>query len=68
MSSRLLAPKEAAELLGISEWTLAHWRVAGIGPEYAKLGKGPKAAVRYPEVGLSSFVEKSLRQSTTEVA
>ena len=34
----LYTPKEAANLLKVTEGTLAQWRTAGIGPRYLKAG------------------------------
>lgn len=44
--------KEAASCLGISEKTLANWRVSGIGPKYLKVGR----LVRYREEDIQSWL------------
>ena len=50
MTNRLLKPNEMAEILSVSEQTLANLRSRGVGPEYIKLGPGKRAPVRYPSV------------------
>lgn len=54
--------------LGMTEQTLAHWRVQGSGPAYVKFGEGKGARVRYAEADLNAFIAKNVRQSTTEAA
>lgn len=66
--TNLLPPKDAAEKLGMTEQTLAHWRVQGSGPAYVKFGEGKGARVRYAEADLNAFIAKNVRQSTTEAA
>jgi hypothetical protein len=61
--SEFLSTKEAAEWLGVSESTLNHWRVAGCGPAFVKLGR--RVMYRRDE-DLGTFVTKNVRQSTTE--
>jgi predicted DNA-binding transcriptional regulator AlpA len=58
---RLLRPKEAAKLLGVSVSWLAKARMRGDGPPYCKI-----AGVRYPESGLMQFVKSRRRSSTSE--
>ncbi len=43
---------QAAERLGVRPSTLAHWRCAGIGPRYAKIG----GRVRYFPGDLADFI------------
>jgi hypothetical protein len=43
----LLDTRALSRILGVEEQTLRQWRCAGIGPDYIKLGPGPKAEVRY---------------------
>jgi hypothetical protein len=43
----LLDTRALSHILGVKEQTLRQWRCAGIGPDYIKLGPGPKAEVRY---------------------
>lgn len=50
MACRLLKASEMAEILGLSEQTLANLRSRGVGPEFIKLGPGKNAPVRYPSV------------------
>jgi predicted DNA-binding transcriptional regulator AlpA len=56
---KLLSTKELAEYLGITEWTLAHYRMDGTGPEYIKLGH----VVRYK----INDVEKWLEAKKNEI-
>jgi predicted site-specific integrase-resolvase len=49
----LLTPREAADVLRVSERTLASWRYQGMGPAYVKVG----SAVRYRPDALGAFCE-----------
>lgn len=51
-----LTPKEAADRLRLAVITLAHWRVAGTGPRFIKLGR----KVLYPIAELEAFERASL--------
>ena len=42
-SERLLNARDVADILGVSDGTLANWRSLGIGPSYVRAG----SAVRY---------------------
>lgn len=42
-----LTNRQAAARIGIHPVTLATWRSKGRGPEYQKLGSGPKGHIRY---------------------
>lgn len=55
----LRTESEAATFLNVSQKTLQAWRWRNQGPEYYKLGKGKRGAIRYPEHGLLSFLEQS---------
>lgn len=46
-ADRLVTPAEAAELLGVTEQTLAHWRVRRRHLPFVKVGVGKQARVRY---------------------
>jgi hypothetical protein len=52
----LLDTPAVALVLGVPEQTLRQWRCAGIGPDYIKLGAGPKAAVRYTRKDVEDFI------------
>lgn len=54
----LLTPEQTATVLGISEKTLAGWRSAKRGPDYAKIG----SLVRYRDRDLDSWLEDSIRR------
>ena len=52
----LLTSEEVAARLRIRVDTLRAWRVDGRGPEYKRLGTGPRARVRYLESDVDAFV------------
>jgi hypothetical protein len=56
--SVLFTTKELSALLKIPEQTLRQWRCAGLGPDYIKLGTGPKAAVRYTLRDVEDFIDQ----------
>ena len=49
-------PEETAAILGVTTRTLAAWRKAETGPEYAKVGN----AIRYPEEGLIDWLSANI--------
>jgi len=52
---RLLTEKEAADTIGVSQFTLRYWRLSGKPcPPHCKLGRG----VRYPERGVVEWLTK----------
>jgi predicted DNA-binding transcriptional regulator AlpA len=59
---RLLTPKEAAALYGVSISWLAKARMRGDGPPYVKVGR----SVRYSDAGLIQWAESRQRFSTRE--
>lgn len=62
-STRLkFRPREAAKYLGISDSTLAKWRVRGDGPPHAKLG----GIVIYDLNDLDDWLASLKRHSTSE--
>jgi predicted DNA-binding transcriptional regulator AlpA len=58
----LLAPKEAATVLGLSVSWLAKARLRGDGPRFVKIGH----AVRYPLSYLRDYIRSRTRSSTSE--
>jgi predicted site-specific integrase-resolvase len=50
---KFLRPAEAAQVLGVSKQTLAHWRMSGAGPRFVRAGRiilyDPKALERWAE-------------------
>ena len=58
----LLAPKEAAPVLGLSVSWLAKARLRGDGPRFVKIGH----AVRYPLSYLRDYIRSRTRCSTSE--
>jgi len=64
--SDLLVPaEEAAGYLGLAAATLARWRLQGKYLPFVKFGSG-KGQVRYRLRDLQTFIEASLRRSTSE--
>lgn len=55
---KLLSRAEAAEVLGVSEQTLAHWAVDGSGPRMVKLNKGGRVGYRAQD--LEAYIERCL--------
>lgn len=58
----LLKTPEAAAKLRVTKATLESWRCRGGGPQFVKYGR----AVRYRPEDLDNFLEKSLRNSTSD--
>jgi predicted DNA-binding transcriptional regulator AlpA len=61
--TQYLAPRQFAQLTGISESTLAKLRMNGGGPEYAKIGR----SVRYSREGGLAWMAEHKRRNTSEV-
>jgi predicted DNA-binding transcriptional regulator AlpA len=61
-SDRLLPPRDAAQLLGISLSWLAKARMRGDGPTFIKVGR----SVRYAEPALILWMKARQRLSTSE--
>lgn len=62
----LLTTREAAAFLKVAPQTLIAQRVRGGGPPYAKLGSGPKAAVRYDLAKVTAWLEEQSRENTSQ--
>ena len=56
MTAPLLTTTELSALLKIPDQTLRQWRCAGVGPDFIKLGTGPKAAVRYTLKDVEDYI------------
>lgn len=61
--TRLFTPKQAADLLQVSEFTLERWRRTGEGPPYVRLSA---RAIRYREGELAGFIEERVTRHTTQ--
>jgi excisionase family DNA binding protein len=61
--SRRLRARKAAEYLGVSDSTLAKWRMRGDPPSYRKLGR----VVVYDQADLDRWLETCRRTSTSEL-
>ena len=57
---------QVATLYNVSVKTLQAWRVTGKGPQFLKLGKGLRAAVRYRRSDLLRYLSDCVRSSTSE--
>lgn len=57
---KLLTTKEVADILKLSEQTIAQWRSEGRGPEWLKI----VGVVRYEEEAVRSWIE-SIKSETT---
>lgn len=55
-----MTPEQVADLLQLSVKTLAHWRVNGTGPRYARLAR----FIRYRRADVEAFMADRLRHST----
>lgn len=60
--TQLFTPKEAAEMLCVSDLTLRKWRWEGKGPQFVKIGR----KVAYRPVDLDAWVQSQLRISTSD--
>jgi excisionase family DNA binding protein len=61
-TSRCFRARKAAEYLGVSDSTLAKWRMRGDPPAYRKLGR----IVVYHQTDLDEWLESCRRQSTSQ--
>ena len=59
----LLNETETAEQLSLKKSTLRKWRCLGKGPSFVKFG----SAVRYEQAAIITFINDSIKQSTSEV-
>ncbi len=55
MEDRYYTPKEAADFLGVSVWTLARWRTECRGPVFLKLGNKSNSPIRYERTSLIHY-------------
>lgn len=62
-SNNWLRPSEAAELIGVSVQTLAHWRCRGCGPIFTRAGSRD---IRYRRSDLEAFMTEREARSTHE--
>jgi predicted DNA-binding transcriptional regulator AlpA len=58
---RLMTEKQVFEMTQIPLGTLRRWRCVGDGPPFIKLGKGPKARVRYDSSDIHTYVDQGRR-------
>lgn len=50
-------PDKAAEIMGVSKFTLKSWRTKGIGPPYYKRSIGKRHFVEYEDTELIKWLE-----------
>jgi DNA-binding transcriptional regulator YiaG len=62
MAQTHFTPKQLAERLQISEYTLASWRCKGEGPKFMKFGK----AVRYSVESVSEWEIDKTKSNTSQ--
>jgi hypothetical protein len=58
---QLLTEKEVSRMTAIPTGTLRRWRCVGSGPNFIKMGNGPKARVKYDSVDIHAYVEAGRR-------
>ena len=64
---KVLTPKQAAALIGITDSTLRFWRCKGKGPRYTKLSASKQAGVRYDLADIESWKAERKFNSTSAV-
>jgi hypothetical protein len=57
----MLTPEAVSELLKIHVGTLKNWRLTKTGPQYVKIGDGPKPHIRYPRQAVLDWIAKQGR-------
>jgi hypothetical protein len=61
MAMQLLTEKQVSALTAIPMGTLRRWRCVGDGPPFIKMGRGPKARVKYDAIDILAYVEAGRR-------
>jgi hypothetical protein len=54
----MLTTEELARRWRMNENTLRRWRLDGSGPNYIKMGEGPKSSVRYRLTDIENFEDR----------
>ena len=62
----LFTTRQLAKYLGLKEQTLRKWRLSGDGPQYVRLGDGPRARVVYRMADIQKWLDARSYQSTSE--
>ena len=57
MPNEILNSEQAAELLGVSDYTIRKWRREGTGPAWFRIGVGPSSDVRYRRAAIYEWIE-----------
>ena len=56
---QMLTTEELARRWRMNENTLRRWRLDGLGPNYIKMGEGPKSSVRYRLADIENFEDRN---------
>ena len=62
MKPILKSNKETADILGVKEDTLDHWRVRGHGPRFVRIGR----RIMYRLEDIEAFITAGVRSSTSQ--
>lgn len=62
---KVLTPKQAAALIGITESTLRFWRCNGKGPHFTKLSDSKQSGVRYDLADIEAWKAERKFASTS---
>jgi hypothetical protein len=61
LEMRMLTERQVSQITAIPMGTLRRWRCVGGGPQFIKLGTGPKARVKYDAIDIHAYVEAGRR-------
>lgn len=57
-----IGSREAAKILDVHPGTLANWRCLKVGPEFRKVGDGPRGYVVYSRNSIRAFKKQMRRK------
>ena len=57
MGSDVLTSEEAANVIGVSEYTMRQWRREGHGPQWLRITDGPKGGIRYRRESIDEWLK-----------
>ena len=58
MPNEILNSEQAAELLGVSDYTIRKWRREGTGLAWFRIGVGPSSDVRYRRAAIYEWIQQ----------